>query len=94
MHVADVLPLRRIYGDHTGVERILHILIDGEREKELEEMFRASRPGLVIHVGMRKYKLFFGADLADLGQTSYPRTFNLARAAEKYQSDFSCSFPP
>ena len=62
-------------------------IIDAEREDNLEEVFRDCQPGLVIHAGMRKYAPFLGINLGDLGRINYLRTFHLAKAAAKFQSE-------
>jgi len=68
-------------------ESIVPVVTDTGRMGNVEKIFEYYRPHFVFHAAMRKNRPFLSVDLEDIGQNNYLRTFNLAKAAAKFQCE-------
>jgi FlaA1/EpsC-like NDP-sugar epimerase/lipopolysaccharide/colanic/teichoic acid biosynthesis glycosyltransferase len=68
-------------------ESIVPVVTDTGKIGNVEKIFENYRPQFVFHAAMRKNRPFLAVDLEDIGQTNYLRTFNLAKAAAKFQCE-------
>jgi len=68
-------------------ESIVPVLNGKGGEDTLEQVFENYRPSIVFHAAMRKYMPLLGVDLGDVGRINYFHTFNLAKAAAKFQCE-------
>jgi FlaA1/EpsC-like NDP-sugar epimerase len=69
-------------------ELIKPVLVGSNEKNTLDTLFDRYRPDIVFHENMKKYVPFFTINSDDVYRTNYVRTFDLAKLALTYQSDF------
>ncbi len=67
---------------------IVPVLVGTDEMNILDKLFDNYRPNVVFQASMKKYVPFFEVNFDDIGRSNYLRTFNLAKVASKYNSDF------
>jgi FlaA1/EpsC-like NDP-sugar epimerase/lipopolysaccharide/colanic/teichoic acid biosynthesis glycosyltransferase len=67
---------------------IIPVLIDTDKTRMLEDLFKRYRPDIVIQAGMRKYKPVFDVQLEKTYRTYYRYTLNLAKLAVTHKCGF------
>ena len=68
-----------------GSTNIIPVLIDTDKTRFLEDVFKRYVPDIVIQAGMRKYKPVFDIQLEKMCRTYYCYTLNLAKLSIKYK---------
>ena len=72
---------------HFSNPNIIPVLIDTDKKRMLEEVFKRYHPDIVIQAGMRKYTPIFDVRLEKICQTYYRYTLDLAKLAVTHKCE-------